>query len=1001
MKEGTYQFLLASSISLCCLVTTSPTQSQIVPDTTLTINSTVNTVDRINIINGGTRVGNNLFHSFELFSVPTGNTAFFSNTSNVQNIFSRVTGSSISKIDGLIQTEGTANLFLLNPNGIIFGSNARLKIGGSFLASTASSLNFADDIHFSATTPQNKPLLSMSVPTGLQYGVNVGNIQVKGSNLEVSTGNTLALVGGDVKIDGGILQAPGGHVDLGAVGAGTVELSREDNYLRLSFPNGLGRADVSVTNRASINVMTEFPSEFPLTNLNTIQLGSSGSITVNARNLNISDGSNFYTGIIEVNPVTLASIAITKGINLNVLTDDIDQINRAIQFIRDVTGPEFRSLFTGVGGLDLDGIPPGNITLNATENLTIEQSSITSAIGVYAPGHGSSIKIQAENLAITNNAQIFTNSEGYGNAGNIYLQANELGISDSNIYSKVGGVQRAGVGDSGDITIQAQSLSLSDNAKLELSHNGVGNIGNINILVRNTGNFNNSRINISINSFGSANSTGNINIDAGSISLTNGTYLRTFVGDPNPLPVNRFSPQISNRGNVSISVRDTLYLANSEISSDFFGGRDLINAIRINARSLFLTDDARISTFVSFGSVTAAGNIEINATDTVSISKSSGISTSYSSGGRSGNISVDTRELRLSDEAILNAATNAAYSEVSGGNITVNAETFEVTNGSQLVTTALGNGNAGDISLNVADRITVEGAKSGLFTNTDQDSTGAGGNLIINTGQLFLRQGGQASASSDGTGAAGNLQVTARSLQLDNSGLSATTTAGDRGNITIQSQNLQMRHNSNISTNASNTANGGNITIDTEVLAALEDSDIRANAVRGDGGRVNITAQGVFGTEYRAAETSESDITASSTFGRQGEVTLNTPDVDPSRGLIALTDIPVDPTRLVAQGCPADKTSRFSITGRGGLPPNPSEALGTDGVVVNWVTLEPKSENISTSAISTSATRSTPTPSIEAQGFQRNANGDVLLTATSPTVTPYSSLSTPVSCHER
>ncbi|WP_242058167.1 MULTISPECIES: filamentous hemagglutinin N-terminal domain-containing protein [Nostoc] len=154
--------------------------AQIIPDTTLPIDTQVANQGSTSNISGGTRVGNNLFHSFEQFSLATGGTAYFDNDINIENIISRVAGSSISNIDGLVKANGTANLFLINPRGIIFGSNARLDIGGSFVSSTANSINFPDGFRFSATNPEIKSLLSINVPIGLQYGSNPGAIQVEG-----------------------------------------------------------------------------------------------------------------------------------------------------------------------------------------------------------------------------------------------------------------------------------------------------------------------------------------------------------------------------------------------------------------------------------------------------------------------------------------------------------------------------------------------------------------------------------------------------------------------------------------------------------------------------------------------------------------------------------------------------------------------------------------------------------------------------------------------------
>ena len=187
-------------------------QAQITPDGTT--NTTVDVNGKNFTIQQGDRVGSNLFHSFGEFSIPTDGSAVFNNAADIVNIFSRVTGGNLSNIDGLLGANGSANLFLLNPAGIMFGENARLDIGGSFFASTASSFKFPDGTEFSATNPEAPPLLTVNVkpPVGLLFEGS-GEFITNEGNLAVGSGENLTLLGGTVTSTGS-LTAPGGTVQV-------------------------------------------------------------------------------------------------------------------------------------------------------------------------------------------------------------------------------------------------------------------------------------------------------------------------------------------------------------------------------------------------------------------------------------------------------------------------------------------------------------------------------------------------------------------------------------------------------------------------------------------------------------------------------------------------------------------------------------------------------------------------------------------------------------------
>ncbi len=242
---------------------------QIIPDRTLPNNTIVNVNNNINYISAGTRVGANLFHSFQNFSLPTGNVAVFDNPVDIQNIISRVTGNNISNIDGLIKANGNANLFLINPKGIIFGPNAQLGIGGSLIGTTANSIKFADGSEFSAVNPNPPSLLAINVPVGLQFGTNPQSItnqsQVtsllplpsvdpsiplpKNVGLEVMPGQTLALIGGDIILNNGNLTVSSGEIHLGSVAnAGLVNLQTTPVGLSFDYSNILNFGNITANN---------------------------------------------------------------------------------------------------------------------------------------------------------------------------------------------------------------------------------------------------------------------------------------------------------------------------------------------------------------------------------------------------------------------------------------------------------------------------------------------------------------------------------------------------------------------------------------------------------------------------------------------------------------------------------------------------------------------------------------------------------------------------------
>ncbi|RMG08901.1 MAG: S-layer family protein, partial [Cyanobacteria bacterium J055] len=351
----------------------------------------------------------------------------------------------------------------------------------------------------------------------------------------------------------------------------------------------------------------------------------------------------------------------------------------------------------------------------------------------------------------------------------------------------------------------------------------------------------------------------------------------------------------------------------------------------------FLAEAFTVSTVSSAnGNSGNAGDVEIE-TGQLRV-RNGGVITSLPAGsGHGGQLTVrvsegvEVRGTTASGE-FASSITAGTFGSGNSGNVTVIAPKVTLREGGAIVSTSFNLGNAGTVTILASESVELAGRVGRNASTLEARTLGRGdaGSVNVTTGNLSVRDGGRINVSGSQTAQAGNVNIGARSIELDRGTLSATTTAGDRGNITLETGNLQLRHNSQITTNAGS-ANGGNINIDTDTLVALENSDITANARQGRGGQVLIAAQGIFGTAFRDQLTPESDITATSDLGTEfsGTVTLTTPDVDATAGLVELQGETTDRTDRIVSTCGAAEGSSFTITGRGGLPENPIETLNS------------------------------------------------------------------------
>lgn len=944
-------------VSLWFLITPFPCLAQIAPDRSLgpeqsRVEAAPGSGNLPNVrIEGGAARGSNLFHSFEAFNIGELQQVFFANPAGIGNIFTRVTGSDRSTILGTLGVDGPANFYLLNPNGILFGPNARIDIRGVFVFSTAESLQFADGGAFSAVNPEAPPLLTVA-PSALQFSDRVSVLEVRGL-LELQPGQSGILAGGEIDLNGGQIQAPGGRLALGGLAReGAIALGSEPtpsggNPPRLVLADPESAGDVRLRNGAEIDVTGD----------------GGGEVAIAANQFSLSAASQIQAGIQADNSSPDAQAG-----DVRISTREFSLNGESL--IRNQVGSES----PGSGG---------NIAI-ATDSLTIASQSGIETV-TAGSGNAGDVTIVAGDLTLTAGGQIRAIASSFGDAGRIDIRTTTLAASgESLLDGEVSGIfsqiEEEATGNSEGILLETETLTLSAGARVSANSQGTGEPGSIDIVVGDTAFFTGSSASepdaatgvlSELSDADRPDSQGiTISVETGTLILEAGARIEADTEGQ------------GNAGAVTVIARDRIEISGAaidpnldeegdefgilteEVSGIFseFDEASLIGesgGVRIETPSLTLRDGGRILN--SIGGQGDAGPIEIRAAESVTIagatpltSEASGIFSLVSEGAEGADtqgISITTGRLEVLDGGRIDISTEG---EGSAGLIDIAATSLILAGqGSGLFSQVLegADGTAGDIQVRASESIALQGAgETGdpVEITAESFTEATGGNIMLTTPQLSVENNAIIAVENLIEGPAGNLTVTAETVTLDGGILSASTAAslGDaigsdtvtgNANILLQGLNiLRLGNESAIAANALNDADGGNISLDSQFIIAMpptgpNGSDITANAEAGDGGRIEIDERnaGIFGIALQEASTTGNDFTVTSEEGFAGEFSLTSPEVDPSKNLAILPSNLTDISDRIDNRCSANGQTRASLSAAGlrALPPSPFDLL--------------------------------------------------------------------------
>jgi len=797
----------------------------------------------------GLREGNNWFHSFSKFNIYNGETAKFTyaGPGTISNIIARVTQEA-SQIDGNIQTFSipNANLFFINPFGVMIGPGANISVDGSFHVSTADYLRLSDGVRFNSFKSASDSLLSAAPPSAFGFlNSDSEKLTVQGV-IASNKVNNISIIGGDIEIKGGVILAENGQINIISTHSpGEVVLSEEGADVSSFSEMG----DINITEDGAI--ITAISGK-----------GDAGPISIKAKNVNIEGNS-------QVTSFNNSDSSGRAG-DITVIASESVTITGGDAYPRNIV-----SLSQGEGDA-------GNIEI-ITKHLTVSEKGLIESTSKDR-GKGGDVNIKVDRLEVSDEGTILTDNFGSGDGGAINIRAREsVIVSDSGRISASSKFEGDG-GDAGGISINVSKdafdnmeetgesipfapleentatglLTVSDNGVITSGSLGDGRGGDITIdadrlevdrgyissSVRGAGDGGT----ITINAKEAVSVSGSGKDDSGLFGEYYGIYAQTLgTGDGGHVEINTLAMTVTQDG-----------MINGQTYNSGRGGD-----VTLNVETLDLTSGGTVT--VSTRGAGRAGDIDINASKSVNVSgrgtklDNSWIYSATHSAGDGGDITIRTPDLKVDQNGAVFANTlgddtydGNTLGDGDAGNVKIETERLVLNNGGAVLAGSECAGQGGNIDITAVESVhisnTAPGGRnaagvenSGVYARAQ--GSGSGGSISIRTNTMGMTEHGEVSTSSTDAGRAGDIDLNLQRLVM-HSGSSVTSESsgsGDAGEIAIDASREVRLRRSTIST-AARRADGGSVAIETPILELADRSLVSASVLggSGQGGSINI-----------------------------------------------------------------------------------------------------------------------------------------------------------------